>query len=186
MRDIYSAEMFNVLIFYCSYRGVVLFPWSARVFDRDLHHPHKPTTPKITETAAAEKIGQTSTVTDAVHPKTNANAAPTASAASSASTATTANAASATNTGSTTKISATSTANNRESSKEVKGKVQNFYQVLIDARDCPYIVSKLEIYLPNSIQLLMILFTKYCQISPSRLKLIYIHSICHNSIFHLL
>lgn len=61
------------------YRGVVLFPWLARVYDRDLPN-------------------QQPTITGAEDNSNNVG-------------------------------------------KEVKGKTHTFYQVLIDSRDCPYIVS---------------------------------------------
>lgn len=59
------------------YRGVILFPWLAKVYDRDI--------PNKQETTNSE--------------------------------------------------------GNVNVGKEVKGRTNTFYQVLIDSRDCPYIVS---------------------------------------------
>lgn len=70
-----TGQLFLHRIF--GYRGVVLFPWSARVYDRDL--PNN-VTPEIDENDG----------TKTVYPE---------------------------------------------------GKTNTFYQVLIDSRDCPYIVS---------------------------------------------
>lgn len=44
-------------------------------------------------------------------------------------------------TNTTTQANATAGAADSSNNKEVKGKVHTFYQVLIDSRDCPYIVS---------------------------------------------
>lgn len=38
-----TGQLFLHKIF--GYRGVVLFPWKARVYDRDLHNPNKQKTP---------------------------------------------------------------------------------------------------------------------------------------------
>jgi hypothetical protein len=34
--------------------------------------------------------------------------------------------------------------NQQQASREVKGRTHTYYQVLIDARDCPYIVKKIN------------------------------------------
>lgn len=78
------------------YRGVVLFPWLARVYDRD-QYSIKSEPPKD----------------DDIKPTTT-------TAVSNADTAT---------------ATTTDSSSNR-------GKTNTFYQVLIDARDCPYIVSR--------------------------------------------
>lgn len=72
-----TGQLFLHRVF--GYRGVILFPWLARVFDRDTPNQTKVDPEKL------EKDGN--------------------------------------------------------DSKEVKGKMHTFYQVLIDSRDCPYIVS---------------------------------------------
>lgn len=78
------------------YRGVVLFPWLARVYDRDQYSvksepPKDDIKPTITTTA----VSNAETVTATTDSSSN------------------------------------------------RGKTNTFYQVLIDARDCPYIVSRL-------------------------------------------
>ena len=144
----------SINVFRCSYRGVVLFPWTARVYDRDLHHPGKQATPKLTEAKAAEN---SASVAGEARPKstsaalTNATVAPEAATASAgtvtATAAATATSTKQTSTGSTsTTATSASSSSSSESGKEVKGKVHTFYQVLIDARDCPYIVSMKESY----------------------------------------
>jgi len=78
-----TGQLFLHRVF--GYRGVILFPWLARVYDRDLPSQNK-----------ASIIEQE---------KPNDDDTPS-------------------NVG-----------------KEVKGRTHTFYQVLIDSRDCPYIVS---------------------------------------------
>lgn len=75
-----TGQLFLHRIF--GYRGVILFPWLARVYDRDLPNQNK---------NEREKVEGTENV-----------------------------------------------------AKEVKGKMHTFYQVLIDARDCPYIRAQTE------------------------------------------
>lgn len=77
-----TGQLFLHRVF--GYRGVILFPWLARVYDRDIPNQGKNEEPD----KAAEK---------------NDNVA-----------------------------------------KEVKGKMNTFYQVLIDSRDCPYIRAQTE------------------------------------------
>lgn len=72
-----TGQLFLHRVF--GYRGVILFPWLARVYDRDIPNQAK-NDPEKTE-------------------------------------------------------------GNENVSKEVKGKMHTFYQVLIDSRDCPYIVN---------------------------------------------
>lgn len=78
------------------YRGVILFPWLARVYDRDATNKKESTDSK----GASETSGD-----------------------------------SLSNVG-----------------KEVKGRTHTFYQVLIDTRDAPYIVSMVKFYLHGSLQ----------------------------------
>lgn len=96
-----TGQLFLHRIF--GYRGVVLFPWFARVYDRDLHAPGKTQSDdnlnKQDQTDNNEKTGPTT---------------------------------------------ATATDNNETTAKEVKGKVNTFYQVLIDSRDCPFIRAQTE------------------------------------------
>lgn len=84
-----TGQLFLHRIF--GYRGVILFPWLAQVYDRDLPNSNATSPLVTTETkhAAAVKDDDSS----------------------------------------------------EKVSSEVKGKTNTFYQVLIDSRDCPYIVS---------------------------------------------
>lgn len=74
-----TGQMFLHRVF--GYRGVILFPWHARVYDRDLVN---------SATVDAERLEEN---------------------------------------------------NGSNVGKEVRGRTQTFYQVLIDSRDCPFIVS---------------------------------------------
>ncbi|XP_061393698.1 polymerase delta-interacting protein 2 [Musca vetustissima] len=94
-----TGQLFLHKIF--GYRGVVLFPWKARVYDRDLHNPNKQK-PATTTTAGGAGAQTTNIATSTVGDTNESN------------------------------------------TKEVKGKVQTFYQVLIDSRDCPYIRAQTE------------------------------------------
>lgn len=84
-----TGQLFLHRIF--GYRGVILFPWLAQVYDRDL--PNSNTTSPM---VAAETKHAAAVLDDDSSDKV---------------------------------------------SSEVKGKTNTFYQVLIDSRDCPYIVS---------------------------------------------
>lgn len=103
------------------YRGVVLFPWRAKVYDRNT----------CTSMYANAASNSTDTTID-----TNVEAEP------SFDTATTKNTAQTTR-----KILDDSSTKHTTSSsrpdyrKEVTVNVQTFYQVLIDSRDCPHVVS---------------------------------------------
>ncbi|XP_067648232.1 polymerase delta-interacting protein 2 [Eurosta solidaginis] len=133
-----TGQLFLHRIF--GYRGVVLFPWSARVYDRDLHNPNKKNQRlNAADNAAPTNSGKgkqsasvhasTTTKTDGTGTQQGINTE--------------------VQTTSNTDINATATASPSPSSshnaaKEVKGKVHTFYQVLIDSRDCPYIRAQTE------------------------------------------
>lgn len=85
-----TGQLFLHRIF--GYRGVILFPWLAQVYDRDL--PSNSSLASATSTPAP--IAEIDSIDE--NPVANTNT-------------------------------------------EVKGKTNTFYQVLIDSRDCPYIVS---------------------------------------------
>lgn len=112
------------------YRGVILFPWRAKVFDRSAFHPSagdesvpnvlemdppiiveggpsSPPSTATTETKADDNSGKPLQNTIEENPD-NINGRPS------------------------------------DSKKEVTVKVQTYYQVLVDSRDCPHVVS-----LPN-------------------------------------
>jgi len=129
-----TGQLFLHRIF--GYRGVILFPWTARVYDRDLHNPGKIS---ATTTATANPTQQHRTKEASLRVKANTSAPPTATSAQSGDapssaayqSETPAEPEGTTNMGTATQVDP----------KEVKGKVQTFYQVLIDTRDCPHIVS---------------------------------------------
>nr|XP_024220003.1 polymerase delta-interacting protein 2-like isoform X2 [Halyomorpha halys] len=101
--DYEAGQLFLHAVF--GYRGVVLFPWVARVYDRDYPHSSRHGSRVADENGAPD-------------------------------------------------------------SRDVKGREHTFYQVLIDARDCPYIVSidKLLIFA------FIVFFLNYCLKSGLRTK----------------
>lgn len=171
-----TGQLFLHRIF--GYRGVVLFPWTARVFDRDLHNPNK----AKTASSSANSANNNSTTQNSIKGKTttpfestaktndkgtnksngaaaslkshlndvvstlngNAGLQDTSNLGDNTKSASTEENAAKTNaaeTNSTTQAGSSATQDQSNNNKEVKGKVQTFYQVLIDSRDCPYIVS---------------------------------------------
>ncbi|TMW52367.1 hypothetical protein DOY81_002534 [Sarcophaga bullata] len=135
-----TGQLFLHRIF--GYRGVVLFPWTARVYDRDLHNPNKA---KVTATATGSTSASSSSLKTS--PKGNNATATTEALNSSDSSKSTP--ADKLNSGESLNSTATSqsTAGGTQeptNNKEVKGKVNTFYQVLIDSRDCPYIRAQTE------------------------------------------
>ncbi|XP_037730758.1 polymerase delta-interacting protein 2 [Drosophila subpulchrella] len=132
-----TGQLFLHRIF--GYRGVILFPWTARVYDRDLHNPGKIS---ATTTATANPAQQHRTKEASLRVKANTSAPPTTSSAQSGDapssaayqSETPAEPEGTTNMGTATQVDP----------KEVKGKVQTFYQVLIDTRDCPHIRAQTE------------------------------------------
>ncbi|ALC46651.1 CG12162, partial [Drosophila busckii] len=127
-----TGQLFLHRIF--GYRGVVLFPWTARVYDRDLHNPNKQVTTTTTSEASSLRIKANN--------DSNENA--TTADHHEAATAWQANS-SETSTQTTTKIgTAKPVGEINTDSKEVRGRTQTFYQVLIDTRDCPHIRAQTE------------------------------------------
>ncbi|XP_017114698.1 polymerase delta-interacting protein 2 [Drosophila elegans] len=134
-----TGQLFLHRIF--GYRGVILFPWTARVYDRDLHNPSKIS---ASTTTTASPTQQQRTKDTSLRVKANTSSPPTATAAPAGDTSTSAayqsdapgDAESTTNVG--------TTATTQVDPKEVKSKVQTFYQVLIDTRDCPHIRAQTE------------------------------------------
>lgn len=96
------------------YRGVILFPWRAKIFDRNTYTSNG-TNENIVTTETEINTSTTTSTTDATKkiPKTRKIET----------------------------VEANSTKN--ESKKEVSVDVQTYYQVLIDSRDCPHVVSEL-------------------------------------------
>ncbi|XP_017963476.1 polymerase delta-interacting protein 2 [Drosophila navojoa] len=142
-----TGQLFLHRIF--GYRGVILFPWTARVYDRDLHNPRKQTT-TTTATATATPTACTTEASplrfnggsgdnSGTVGATQSDDAPTAW-----NTATTATDTQSTQSVGTAKPATNANASSSVDAKEVKGKTQTFYQVLIDTRDCPYIRAQTE------------------------------------------
>lgn len=144
-----TGQLFLHRIF--GYRGVILFPWTARVYDRDLHNPRKQTT-----TTATATVTPTACTTEASPLRFNGGsgdnsgtvgATQSDDAPTAWNTANTATDTQSTQSMGTAKPATNANASSAVDAKEVKGKTQTFYQVLIDTRDCPYIVSYLYFYL---------------------------------------
>lgn len=142
-----TGQLFLHRIF--GYRGVILFPWTARVYDRDLHNTRKQTptaTPTPCPTEASPFNFNTGNSDNSGTPAAaHSNDAPTAWHANKNATDT-----QGTTAMGTAKPATNTSASNSVDAKEVKGKTQTFYQVLIDTRDCPYIVSYLYSYQFNN------------------------------------
>ncbi|KAH8310360.1 hypothetical protein KR044_000935 [Drosophila immigrans] len=149
-----TGQLFLHRIF--GYRGVILFPWTARVYDRDLHNPSRQTktvttaaagTPATCNTEASSIIVKAGHSSNAAAPQGDVSDASAASSAAWQETSSSVADAqqSTTKVGTATPIASNSS--NRASAvdaKEVKGKTQTFYQVLIDTRDCPHIRAQTE------------------------------------------
>lgn len=141
-----TGQLFLHRIF--GYRGVILFPWTARVYDRDLHNPSRQSTvttatstpTQCTKEASSLRVkagnSNSSTTTTAQHEEASAAAWQDSSSGTDAQ--------STSNIGTAKPVASTSTSSTVDS-KEVRGKTQTFYQVLIDTRDCPHIVSYKQI-----------------------------------------
>lgn len=93
-----TGQLFLHRIF--GYRGVILFPWLAQVYDRDIPNAVK------AKSAVAPSVQST----DIKKAKDNSEVDEDEGAT-------------------------------RDGDSEVRGKTNTFYQVLIDSRDCPFIVS---------------------------------------------
>lgn len=146
-----TGQLFLHRIF--GYRGVILFPWTARVYDRDLHNPSRQQT-SVTATATSTptqctkeaspslRVNSTTTAT-AQQTQEETSSAAAAGVASSWQESSTDAQSSTPNLG-TAKPLASTSSNSAVDSKEIKGKTQTFYQVLIDTRDCPHIRAQTE------------------------------------------
>lgn len=97
-----TGQLFLHRVF--GYRGVILFPWLARVYDRDLPN----------QSIKVDKIVKSKVEENEISSTNNAEE----------------------------ETVSTTNSNSNNSEKEHKGKTNTFYQVLIDSRDCPYIVSR--------------------------------------------
>uniref|UniRef100_A0A0A1XD24 Polymerase delta-interacting protein 2 n=1 Tax=Zeugodacus cucurbitae TaxID=28588 RepID=A0A0A1XD24_ZEUCU len=122
-----TGQLFLHRIF--GYRGVVLFPWSARVYDRDLHNHSKQK-----QRISAERSSNTSIATEKSNQSANAQPSITTGQGKTDAHATSGDEI----------ANSSATSDTDASAKEVKGKVHTFYQVLIDSRDCPYIRAQTE------------------------------------------
>lgn len=144
-----TGQMFLHRIF--GYRGVVLFPWEAKVYDRDLHNSSSNQKSKVENESVAESVDGTNSTKDTPVLSTNGatlaqspvstHATPTTSVSSDTTSSTVSNSTSA----STFATESTTNPTSNDAAHETKCKVHTFYQVLIDSRDCPFIVSALTI-----------------------------------------
>ncbi|EDW34276.1 GL21664 [Drosophila persimilis] len=138
-----TGQVFLHRIF--GYRGVILFPWTARVYDRDLHNPSKitaTTTATATATATATPPLEQGTKEASLRVKPTSATSPTLTPADVGwpeSQPVGSRSESTTSMG-----TAKTSAHSQVDTKEVRGKVQTFYQVLIDTRDCPHIRAQTE------------------------------------------
>lgn len=108
------------------YRGVVLFPWRAKVYDRN----PIASTPDTDENVAASLDLDSSPVESLQKPDTKSDGEKSAK-----------------NDEATIDDTNSDTINGRsDSKKEVTVKVQTYYQVLVDSRDCPHVVSMISFF----------------------------------------
>ncbi|XP_017023581.1 polymerase delta-interacting protein 2 [Drosophila kikkawai] len=128
-----TGQLFLHRIF--GYRGVILFPWTARVYDRDLHNPSKVNATATTPTPSQQQR----TKEASIRVKASTSTPPEANTADA-----TTSTAYLTNAPGVTETTGNVEAATQVDPKEVKGKVQTFYQVLIDTRDCPHIRAQTE------------------------------------------
>ncbi|EDW81055.1 uncharacterized protein Dwil_GK11224 [Drosophila willistoni] len=132
-----TGQLFLHRIF--GYRGVILFPWTARVYDRDLHSPSKIASVAVNTSQPQEQQRSkeaTVRIKSPVGGNDSTTTTPSAQLASSDLSSET------TNLGVSSPSSSTSSS--QVDAKDIKGKVQTFYQVLIDTRDCPHIRAQTE------------------------------------------
>lgn len=144
-----TGQLFLHRIF--GYRGVILFPWTARVYDRDLHNPSK-----IGSATSVNNSSQQRTKENSLHVKASSPVAPTTAQGGDETTGANYHTDSS-------REPETSVGTAQVDPKEVKGKVQTFYQVLIDTRDCPHIVSALKLPFPFRIIFNEFMFLKRAQ-----------------------
>lgn len=97
------------------YRGVILFPWRAKIYDRNTHPSDSSTDSSSVNTNEADTSTNVSAVSD--------DAAATNSGLKQSKVET---------------LEADSIRN--DGKKEITVDVQTYYQVLIDSRDCPHVV----------------------------------------------
>lgn len=135
-----TGQLFLHRIF--GYRGVILFPWLAQVYDRDL---------PATGSAAAAALARQSSVASSAS-TTTATGDDTAGGKTSD------KPLKDSTTGRLVGQRSTTASNDDDDDDDettttglsnVKGKTNTFYQVLIDSRDCPYIVSACNIFFGN-------------------------------------
>ncbi|EDV92866.1 polymerase delta-interacting protein 2 [Drosophila grimshawi] len=141
-----TGQLFLHRIF--GYRGVILFPWTARVYDRDLHNTRKQSAAITTTSTECNTEATTTTLRAKTGDSSNGTTA-TAHHDEAQSSSWQAGTGVIDTQSSATTMGTASPATNRSTtsavdSKEVKGKTQTFYQVLIDNRDCPYIRAQTE------------------------------------------
>lgn len=106
------------------YRGVVLFPWRVKVYDRNPYYPN-----------FADSFDGTTTTSNTSN--TNETTTPNTQNLSTDPPDNTAQSSIDQNTN-----ASDSDLSQRDDKKEVSVNIQTYYQVLIDARDCPHVVSR--------------------------------------------
>lgn len=116
------------------YRGVILFPWRAKIYDRNSYtSSYGDSTAENTSAIASE--------TETLDPDTTATATTVSDEATSKQ-----------GQGKTRTLDSNEVDSTRiDGKKEVSVDIQTYYQVLIDSRDCPHVVScwlKFQFYFP--------------------------------------
>lgn len=125
-----TGQLFLHRVF--GYRGVILFPWRAKVYDRNSYVPTADSVDKPTPTSTTSDADDMPNTSDTTQMKAENGADSTSHINDDAH-----------------ETSANSSAESRDDdsmtarrvgSKEITVNVQTYYQVLIDSRDCPHVV----------------------------------------------
>lgn len=117
------------------YRGVILFPWRAKIYDRNTH-PSSYTDSSTDNTSVNTNEADISTSVGAVSDDASSTNTGTKQSNRSAS-----------------KVEAIETDSIRnDGKKEITVDVQTYYQVLIDSRDCPHVVNSIAFIIIQTIR----------------------------------
>lgn len=119
------------------YRGVILFPWHVKVYERNPYYPNFTDSIETNENRPIDAATATTTATaNTTTPSNTTQNISTDPPDHTAQSSTSQNA-----------DASDTDSLRRDDKNEVRVDLQTYYQVLIDARDCPHVVSDLYIIL---------------------------------------
>lgn len=125
-----TGQLFLHRVF--GYRGVILFPWRAKVYDRNTYVPKTDSTDKSKPSSATSDADDTSNTLNATKAEAKHDVDSTSH--------TNEDAQDASGNSSGDSSDDDTMSGRRVGGKEITVNVQTFYQVLIDSRDCPHVV----------------------------------------------